>query len=137
MTKALQAADYSQLLAPATAATTERTANLDCKGANYATIVVGVGAELNTNSTNVVFALLESNDTTASNFATFNADYNVTINNTAAARHICHVDLKNRKRYLRVKVTPDTTTNGAVISYADAILEKEYVTAKDTESIVG
>lgn len=137
MSHELQSADYSQLLAPATAATTARTANLDCQGANYATIVVGVSAEANTNSTNVVFALSESDDTTASNFATFDANFNVTIDNTAAARHICHVSRKGRKRYLRVTVTPDTTTNGAVISYADAILAKEYNTAIDSESVAG
>lgn len=120
-----QAGTYSLLLAPVAAATTVRTANLDCQGADYATIQLALSAEANTNSTNVVVALLESDDTTATNFATFNADYNQTVDNTAAAVYTCHVDMRGRKRYLRLSVTPDTTTNGAVISSAVAILDKE------------
>ena len=119
----------SVLLAPITAATTARTANLDCQGANYATIRIVVGAEVNTNSTNVVLALSESDDTTATNFATFNASFNRTLDNTAGAIATHHVDLEGRKRYLRITVTPDTTTNGAVITSASATLYKDVVTA--------
>lgn len=129
MSNPLQALTGSVLLAPATAATTARTANLDCQGANYALITVNVSAEVNTNSTNVAFTLSESNDTTASNFATFDSTYNVTIDNTAANDHVCAVSLKGRKRYLRVTVTPDTTTNGAVLSSVHACLAKDYTTA--------
>lgn len=133
--KASQAMDYSLMLAPITAATTERTANLDCAEATYATIVLAVSAEANTNSTNVAIQLLESNDTTATNFATFNASYNVTVDNTAAAIQPLHVDLRGRKRYLRLKVTPDTTTNGAVITSAYAALDHQSKAASD--GIVG
>jgi len=123
--KDLQSAVYSVLLSPIAAATTERTANLDCQGADYATIVCQIGVEVNTNSTNVAVALLESDDTTASNFATFNSATQQTIDNTAATNYVMHVDLKGRKRYLRVKVTPDTTTNGAVLTSVTGILDKE------------
>jgi len=123
--KDLQSAVYSVLLSPIAAATTERTANLDCKGADYATIVCNIGIEVNTNSTNVAVALLESDDTTASNFATFNSAYQKTIDNAAATNYVMHVDLNGRKRYLRVKVTPDTTTNGAVLTSVTGILDKE------------
>lgn len=129
--KHYQAADSSLLLAPITAATTERTANLDCQGASYATILLAVSAEVNTNSTNVAIQLLESDDTTATNFATFNSTYNVTVDNTAAAVQPLHVDLRGRKRYLRLKVTPDTTTNGAVITSAVAMLSQQVKTASD------
>lgn len=127
----IQSRDFSLLLAPITAATTERTANLDCQGASYASIVLAVSAEANTNSTNVAVQLLESNDTTATNFATFNATYNVTVDNTAAAQQPFHVDLRGRKRYLRIKVTPDTTTNGAVITSAVAILDQQLRSTSD------
>lgn len=127
----IQSRDFSLLLAPITAATTERTANLDCQGASYASIVLAVSAEANTNSTNVLVALLESNDTTATNFATFNATYNVTVDNTAAAQQPLHVDLRGRKRYLRLRVTPDTTTNGAVITSAIAVLDKQLRSTSD------
>jgi len=120
-----QAMHGSIMLAPITAATTERTANLDCQGADYATIQIVLGAEANTNSTNVVVSLKESDDTTATNFATFNADYNQTLDNATATIALYHVALKGRKRYLRVTVTPDTTTNGAVLSCVSALLNKE------------
>lgn len=130
--KNLQGCNYSVLLSPIAAATTERTANLDCQGADYATIVCNIGVELNTNSTNVAVALLESDDTTASNFATFNSDYQKTIDNTAATNYVMHVDLKGRKRYLRVKVTPDATTNGPVLTSVVGILDKENKGAAST-----
>ena len=114
----------SVMLAPGALATTARTANLDCLGANYATIRVSLSAELNTNSTNVVLALLESDDTTATNFATFDATFNRTVDNTAAAVAVSHVNLIGRKRYLRISITPDTTTNGTVYSCANATLYK-------------
>lgn len=114
----------SVLLSPIAAATTARTANLDCTGANYATIRVQVGIELNTNSTNVALSLLESDDTTASNFATFNAAYTKTVDNAAATMATYHVDLEGRKKYLRISVTPDTTTNGPVLTSANATLYK-------------
>lgn len=115
----------SVMLAPVTAATTARTANLDTAGADYATIEIILGAELNTNSTNVVVALSESDTTVATTFATFNSSFNQTLDNTAGIVAAYHVDLKGRKRYLRLTVTPDTTTNGAVISSAIGILDPE------------
>lgn len=114
----------SVLLGPITAATAVRTANLDCQDANYATIRVLLGAELNTNSTNVAVSLLESDDTVATNFATFNASFDRTVDNTSTTVATSHIDLEGRKRYLRVSLTPDTTTNGTVISGVIATLEK-------------
>jgi len=114
----------SVLLAPITAATTARTANLDCADANYATIRVVLGAEANTNSTNVAIQLSESDDTVVTNFATFDADFNRTVDNTSGVVATNHIDLEGRKRYIRLTVTPDTTTNGAVISSAVASLCK-------------
>jgi hypothetical protein len=134
--KPLQAADYSILIGQVAAATTVRTANLDTAGADYATIIVSASTEINTNSTNVAVSLLESDDTTASNFATFNSAYNFTLDNTAAAGRALHVNLQGRKRYLRLSVTPDThTTNGPVIVSAHALLAKEISAASN--GIVG
>lgn len=124
--KHLQAAEYSLLIGPVAAATTVRTANLDIAGADYATITVQVSAEVNTNSTNVAIALLETDDSTdTSTFATFNTTYNVTIDNTATAGKALHIETMGRKRFLRLRVTPDThTTNGPVIVSAAAHLLK-------------
>ncbi len=124
MTKVLQAASFSQMLAPSAAATTVRTATLDTTGADYATIVVNFGIELNTNSTNVVVSISEG-DTTNS-FSTFNSDFNsITVDNVAATIATRHIDLKGRKRYLLLTVTPDSTTNGPVITSATGIMLKD------------
>jgi hypothetical protein len=98
------------------------TANLDTDEGSYATIKVHLGSELNTNNTGVVLSLLESDDTNASNFATVTADQ--TVDNTNEGTHTYHVDLRGRKRYLRISITPDTTTNGLVVYSADAVLER-------------
>jgi hypothetical protein len=113
------------MLAPITAATTVRTANLDCAGADYATITIVLGAEANTNSTNVAVRLLESDVTTATTFATFDANFNRTLDNTAAMVAAFNVDLKARKRYLRIELTPDVSTNGAVLSSVIGNLDLE------------
>lgn len=114
------------ILAPVTAATTARTSSaLDTAGADYATIEVLAGVEANTNSTNVAYTLKEADVDAATNYATFNSVYAGTLDNTAAAVAALNVDLKGRKRYLQVTVTPDTTTNGAVITSAVACLRKE------------
>jgi hypothetical protein len=122
--KTMQANKRTLMLAPVTAATTARTANLDTQGADYATIEIVLGAEANTNSTNVVVQLSEADAATAA-FATFNADFNRTLDNTAGIVAAYHVDLKARKRFIKLTVTPDTTANGAVISSAVGILQLE------------
>lgn len=133
--KVAQLGTDSVLLAPITAATTARTANLDCAGANAARITVALSAEANTNSTNVVIQLSESDDTVVTNFATFNASFNRTIDNTAATVATNILDLEGRKRYIRLAVTPDTTTNGAVISSAVATLYRDVIS--DSATMLG
>lgn len=133
--KYLQSADAKVVVAPQASATTARAGNLDCQGADYATFLVSVTAEANTNSTGVVLSVLESDDTETTNFATFSTNHAVTIDNTAAVVHKACVDMKGRKRYLRVVATPDTTTNGAVLCSISALLNKEVKAASDSESV--
>jgi hypothetical protein len=130
--KIAQLGTDSVLLSPIAAATTARTANLDCAGANYAKISIPIGVELNTDSTNVVISLSEANDTEATSFATFNAVFNRTVDNTAATVATNLIDLEGRKRYLRLTITPDTTTNGPVLSAAVATLYKNVISESAT-----
>ena len=131
--KIAQLGTDSVLLTPLAAATTARTAILDTAGANYATIRVQIGVEVNTNSTNVALELSEG-DTTNS-YATFNAAANRTVDNTAATIATTHIDLEGRKRYLKVSMTPDTTTNGPVVSSASATLYKDVIS--DAATMLG
>jgi hypothetical protein len=124
----------SVLLAPITAATTERTANLDISDANYATIRVAISAEASTHSTNVAIQLSESDDTVVTNFATFDATFNRTVDNTAATVATSHIDCEGRKKLIRLTVTPDTVaTAGAVISSAVASLHKVVMSGTDSD----
>ena len=131
--KVAQLGTDSVLLAPITAATTARTSsNLDLAGANYATIRVVLGAEANANSTNVPIVLQESDTTVATTFATFNATFNRTVDNTAGTVATSHIDAEGRKRYVRVTLTPDTTTNGAVLSAVLATTYKDVISESAT-----
>lgn len=123
--KTMQSNVRSVLLAATDAATTARSANLDCKGADYATIEIALGAQANTNATGVVVALKECDTTVTSNFVTFNSVYAFTAANAAGVVGCLNVDLKGRKRYLRLTLTPDTTTNGAVNTCAVGVLDVE------------
>jgi len=91
------------------------TANLDCIGADYATIVVALKSEINTNAVGPTISLLASDDTTVTNFATVVAD------RTAEAfvngkQIVYQIDRRSstsgrNKRYLRISVTTATATN--------------------------
>ena len=109
-------AQQVQLLAgPTASATTAISASLDTStyGADFITILAPVNAEANTNSTNVVLSVLHSDDTVVTNHVTLAAT--AVIDNTSANVGVRHINWVGKKRYLRVTVTPDTTTNGAVI----------------------
>lgn len=101
-----------------------RTANLDCNGADYALITLNLASALNTNQVAPTFSVLESDDTTASNFATFNSNLNSIAAATLAtggARHLA-IDTRSRKRYLRISLTTATATNDNITMGAIATL---------------
>src|SRR5688572_14209662 len=86
-----------------------RTANLDTRGAHYAEIVMNFASEINTNAVGPALSLLESDDTTATNFATFDSSFTRAAEDITAAKTITYqVDLRGRKRYLQLKVSTDT-----------------------------
>ena len=90
-----------------------RTANLDCAGAGYAEITMNFASAINTNAVGPTISLLESDDTTVKNFATFNADFEATtLDITNAKARSYQLDLRKRKRYLRLSVT----TSGVGVS---------------------
>ena len=138
MVKPLQSAVRSVVLAPAAAATTARTAAIDTQGADYASIVVVASAEVNTNSTNVALNLRESDTNAATAFTTFDANFSTVLDNTAAAVAVFNVDLKGRKRFLQIVVTPDTTTNGAVLTscVSELVMDKQGANSANAGRVV-
>ena len=99
------------------------SANVDTNGADYATIVVNISSEVNTNAVGPTISLLESDDTTVTNFATITP--NITGDAIAAKPIVYGIDLRGRKRYLRLTISTGTATNDnhAGVS-ADLILSR-------------
>lgn len=126
----------STVLAPITAATTARTASIDVRGADYATIEILCGAELNTNNTNVLLNLKENDSASTTSASTFNSSFAVTTDNTSAQLTVFNVDLKGRKGYLILSVTPDTTTNGPILTTVISNVVKDQAGANSSNADV-
>ena len=105
------------------------TANLDTRGADYATGRLNFAAEDTTTvGTDPALSLLESDDTVVTNFATITADQ--TVDTTAATVAKYEVDLRGRKRYLRLSVTAGTVTGAdCTFSATSTLFQEEGVTA--------
>lgn len=99
------------------------TANLDCMGADYAVINVVISKAVNTSAVGPTLSLLHSDDTTVTNFATIVANSTLTTNTSSAQLIAYEVDMRARKRYLRLQITTAThTTNDTIIAFAQSEL---------------
>ena len=78
---------------------------------------------MHTNANNITYSLLESDNTNATTFATVTA--NITLSSQSSAVHAYHVDLRSRKRYLRLSVTPGTATTDAITFAAVGFLTRK------------
>ena len=109
------------------------TGNLDCLGAAYATIRIALASEINTNAVGPTLSLLESDDTVVTNFATITADR--TAEAIVTAKEVTYgVDMRGRKRYLRLSVTTATATNDDVTLSAIGTLSRQDVNPAGTTS---
>jgi hypothetical protein len=106
---------------PRAAATAVASATFDVAGADYADIVITLSSELNTNAVGPVIALAEADTSNATNFATVVAN-SAAQTLTAAKGYRQLIDLKGRKRYLRLTITPGTATNDSISYSAVALL---------------
>lgn len=125
-------------LAPAsqTAAAT-RSANIDCLGADYCTVKVNLGARVNTSAVAPTIALLESDDTTATNFATWSSSFSRSESLANAHQLVFHVDTRSRKRYLQLQITAAThTTNDIVTASADYVLGRREQVSAGTAAMI-
>ena len=109
------------------------TANFDTLGASYATVRIALASELNTNAVGPTLSLLHSDDTVVTNFATITAD-RATEDLTAAKEVTYGVDLRGKKRYLRLSVTTPTATNDNVTLSAIGTLSRQHERPAGTTS---
>lgn len=98
------------------------TGNWDTRGGAHATVRIPFSIEESTYAADTTVSLLESDDTVASNFATITADQSVDL--TAAKEVRYEVDLRGRKRYLRLSVTAGSETGGEIMCGAIGTLTR-------------
>lgn len=114
---------HDQLIA-ARAVTNNATASAttDVTGYDYATVIVNLSSEANTNAVGPTISLLESDTTDATNYATITAD--ITGDMVAAKPIVYGIDLRGRKRYLKLTVSSATATNDHFTASADLVLHR-------------
>ena len=115
------------------------TANLDRmdssgRMADYATITIGLASEINTNAVGPLLSVLDSDTTDSTNFATITADRTAEAIVTAKIVEY-HIDCRARKRYLRLSVSTDTTTNDNVTVCAVGKLSRLRTSPASTSDI--
>lgn len=132
----ISAGQVSFLVPPQTAlATAEVTASEDMRGFDYATVIVNFASEKNTNGIGPGISLLTSDDTVVTNFATITAD-RATEDIIAASGVLYHVDMRGLKRYLKLIVTPATTTNDNIVFGATIVKTRAEKSAASTTDMV-
>lgn len=117
------------------------TANFDTLGPNgegqagHATVTINLQTEINTNAIGPTISLLESDDTVVTNFATVVADRTAEVI-VAAKLVVYHIDLRGRKRFLRLSVTTETTTNDNITVSALGVLTAPKIAPASTGDMV-
>lgn len=115
-----------------------RSVNIDCLGCDYATFKVNGGAAVNTSAATVAIVLKESDDTTATNFATWSSTFSLGKSFITAHQEIMCVDLKTRKRYIQLSISNGThTTNDVFTAGADVVLQRKELAAAGTAALLG
>jgi hypothetical protein len=131
----LQNTKSQVILGPTTAATTTRSASFDWSGADYATIKVLQSASAGTNggcSISVLHA--DSLPTNATQFTTITAD--LTAQATTSHEAVYHIDLRSKKRYGKVILTPTTNTNDSIITSVEMTLARLEQAPSNTTAMV-
>lgn len=121
MIAALDNKDGTLLIPQSVTNTQTVTANFDCAGFQYATVRVQFGTELNTNAGGPTISLLASDTTDATTFVTVVA--NRTLENLVVGK-VVNYHMPLRKRYIRLAVTTDTTTNDTITVGASITLSQ-------------
>lgn len=107
---------------------------MDTLGFRYATVVVNLSAEEGTDAASSTVSI-QQGDTTSS-YVTTGLQANQTDTNDAARNHVFQVDLKGKKRYIKLAVTAGTSTGSDLIVGAVAVLSKAEQTPSGTAAMV-
>jgi hypothetical protein len=95
---------------------------MDTIGFRYATVIVNLSAREGTDAAASTVSIQQGDTTSA--YVTNGLQANQTDGNAAARNHVIHVDLKGKKRYIKVALTAGTSTGSDLTVGAVAILSK-------------
>jgi hypothetical protein len=111
------------------------TARWDTRGGDHATIRIAFAIEEGTDATDLtIVSLLESDDTIVTNFATITA--NITVGSLAATKEVRYeVDLKGRKRWLRLTVSSGTASDNNISFAAIGTLTRNAIEPASTTAM--
>lgn len=123
MIQTMKEIDKQLVAARAITAAATASASWDTLGADWATITLNFVSEVNTSAVGPTISVLESDDTVVTNHATIVANR---VEDLAASHLLRYeIDLRARKRYLRLTVTAATnTSNDAVTMSATGTLSR-------------
>ena len=111
------------------------TANIDCRGVDYAIVSLNFAAEEGTDSGSHTVSLLHCDTTVVTSFATITANQTVDL---ASAHGLTYfVDMRAKKRYLRLSVTAATSTGCDLTYSATAILMRDDIAPASTTGNLG
>jgi hypothetical protein len=124
---------------PTAAATTTRSASFEFAGADYAVLRILQSAPFTAAGTNggvsVSVLSADSVPTQATQFATLVAD--VTSQATTSHEVVYYIDLKTAKRYGKIILTPNTSSNDTVVTAAFLQLGRLENAPSGTSAMVG
>ncbi len=109
------------------------SARLDTNGAMWATIRLNLAIEETTDASNVAISLLHSDDTVVSNFSTLRADLSQAATVANIVRY--EVDMRGRKKWLRLVYTGGTATGSISAISALATLHRNRIAPATTEAL--
>lgn len=136
MIQALTQKMYVMLGCASQSAAATRSATLDTLGYDYATIVLPMNIEVNTNAIGPTIVVSEG-DTTSS-FATWSSSATLTAHGLETAHAVqFKINTSGRKRYLKLLVTAETTTNDHVTAAAIALLSRAEESLPGTTALIG
>ena len=111
------------------------TANLDTRGAAWATIFVNFSAEEGTDATAASYSILTCDTTVASDFVTLQAIQ--TFAQTATGKLVqLEVDCRKHKRYLRLSLKTGTATGSNSWISAIGLLSRQAIDPENTSDMV-
>lgn len=114
MVNATRVIDKVLLATQSITAAATASATSDVRGCDWATVRINFKAEVNTSAVGPTVVLSHSDTTNATDYATVTANRTEDLENAHELRY--EVDLKSKKRYLKLAITAATHTTNDIVN---------------------